>query len=101
MEEELGTVLKKIRNSKAASLDEIPQEVWKTKKFDDILHQICNTVYEQNSIEKWTKKDDFRITKNYRGINLTGIVAKVYNSLLLNHIQSKITKILRRNQNGF
>ena len=37
IQEELDLVLKKIRNRKAADLDEIPPEVWKTKKFDDIL----------------------------------------------------------------
>ena len=30
--EELDSVLRKIRNRKAAGLDEIPSEVWKTKK---------------------------------------------------------------------
>ena len=35
--EELDTVLRKIINRKAAGLDEIPTEVWKTRQFDDIL----------------------------------------------------------------
>ena len=59
--------------------------------------------------EKWTKgcilpfpkKDDLRITKNYRGITLNSIVAKVYNALLLNYIQSEIKKILWKHENGF
>ena len=36
-QEELDSVLRKIKNRKAAGLDEIPPEVWKTRKFDDIL----------------------------------------------------------------
>ena len=32
-------VLRKILNRKAAGLDEIPPEVWKTRKFDDILQR--------------------------------------------------------------
>ena len=36
-QEELNWVLRKIKNRKAAGLDEIPSEVWKTRKFDDIL----------------------------------------------------------------
>ena len=40
-------------------------------------------------------------SKNYRGITLTFIAAKVYNALLLNHIKPEIKKILRKNQNGF
>ena len=36
-QEELDSVLRKIKNRKAAGLDEISPEVWKTKQFDDIL----------------------------------------------------------------
>ena len=43
----------------------------------------------------------FGIAKNYRGTTLTSIEAKVYNALLLNHIEPEIEKILRKNQNGF
>ena len=76
---------KKIENRKAVDLDEIPVEVWKTRKFVDILLWLCNVVYKQNSIEIWTKgcifsfpkKGNLEITKNYRGITLTAIVAKV------------------------
>ena len=47
---------------------------------------------------KWfqVKKSDLRITKNYRGIILTAIAAKL-NALLLNCIQTEIAKILRKN----
>ena len=34
---ELNLVLRKNKNRKAARLDEIPPEVWKTRQFDDIL----------------------------------------------------------------
>ena len=37
MLEGLNLVLRKIRNKKAARLDEIPPEVWKTRKFNNIL----------------------------------------------------------------
>ena len=53
--EELDSVLRKIKNRKAAGLDEIPPEVWKTRHFDDILLWQCNAVYNQNKIERWTK----------------------------------------------
>ena len=53
--EELDSVLKKIKNRKAAGLDEIPPEVWKTRQFDDILLRQCNAVYSQNRIERWMK----------------------------------------------
>ena len=47
------------------------------------------------------KKDDLGLVKNYRGIKLTSIAAKIYNALLRNHIQPKIYNHLRKNQNGF
>ena len=54
--EELDSVLRKIKNTKAAGLDEIPPpEAWKTRQFDDILLRQCNAVYSQNMIERWMK----------------------------------------------
>ena len=41
------------------------------------------------------------LAKNYRGITLTSIAAKIYNALLRNRIEPKIDNILRKNQNGF
>ena len=55
MQEELDSVLRKIKNRKAAGLDEIPPEVWKTRQFDDILLWHCNAVYNQNPINRWKK----------------------------------------------
>ena len=88
--EELDSVLGRIKNRKAAGLDEIPPEVWKTRQFDDILLRQCNAVYSQNRIERWTKgcilpfpkKGDLGLAKDYRGITLTSIAAKIYNALL-------------------
>ena len=53
--EELDSVLRKIKNRKAAGLNEIPSEVWKTKQFDDMLLQHCNAVYNQDPIDRWIK----------------------------------------------
>ena len=50
--QELDSVLRKIKNKKAAGLDEIPPEVWKTRQFNDILLQHCNVVYNQNPIDE-------------------------------------------------
>ena len=54
-QEELDSVLRKIKNRKAAGLDENPPEVWKTRQFDDILLRHCNAVYNQNPIGRWMK----------------------------------------------
>ena len=108
-QEELDSIRRKIKNRKAAGLDEIPPEVWKTRQFDDILLRHCNVVYNQNPIDRWMKgcilpipkKGDLGLAKNYRGITLTSIAAKIHNSLPRNCIEPKIDKILRKNQNGF
>ena len=102
--EKLDSVLRKIKNRKAAGLDEIPPEVWKTRQFDDILLQHSNTVYDQNPIDRWTKgcilpfpkKGDLGLTKNYQGITLTSIAAKIYPVLQRNRIVAQIDKILRK-----
>ena len=107
--QELDSVLRKIKNRKAAGLDEIPPEVWKTRQFDDILLRHCNAVYNQNPIDRWMKgcillfpkKGELGLAKNYRGITLTSIAAKIYNALLRNRIEPEIDNILRKNQNGF
>ena len=65
---------------------------------------MCNAVYEENAIEKWingyiprfVKKDDLGIVKNYKDITITAIAVKVYNTLLLNRVNLKIEKILRK-----
>ena len=108
-QEELDSVLRKIKNRKAAGLDEIPPEVWQTRQFDDILLRYCNAVYNHNPIDRWMmgcilpfpKKGDLRLAKNYCSITLTSIAAKIYNTLLRNCIEPKIDNILRKNQNGF
>ena len=108
-QEELDSVLRKIKNRKAAGLDEIPPEVWKTRQFDDILFRRCNAVYNQNPIDRWMKgcilpfhkKGGLGLSQNCRGITLTSIAAKIYNALLRNRIEPKIDNIPRKNQNGF
>ena len=62
----------------------------------------------QNPIDRWMKgcilpfpkKGDLGLAKNYRGITLTSIAAKIYNALLRNRREPKIDNILRKNQNG-
>ena len=103
-QEELDSVLRKIKNRKAAGLDKIPPEVWKTRQFDDILRRHCNAVYNQNPINRFMKgcilpfpkKGDLGLAKNYRGKTLTSIAAKIYHALLRNHIEPKIDNILRK-----
>ena len=53
--QELDSVLRKIKNRKAAGLDEILPEVRKTREFDYILLRHLNAVYNQITIDRWTK----------------------------------------------
>ena len=102
-------VLEKLKTRKAAGLHDIPPETWKTGAFNDMLLDSCNAVYNEHPIVKWTegcispfpKKGDLGVVNNYRGITLTAISAKIYNTLLLNRIQPALEPILRKNQNGF
>ena len=104
-----GFPSKKKKNRKAAGLDEIPPEIWKIREFHDILLRHCNAVYNQNTIDRWTKgcilpfpkKGNFGLAKNYWGITFTSTAAKIYNALLRYCIEPKIEKILRKNQNDF
>ena len=47
------------------------------------------------------KEGDLGLAKNYRGITLTSLAAKIYNALLRNRKEHKIDNILRKIQNGF
>ena len=42
------------------------------------------------------KKGELGLTKNYQGITLTSIAAKIYNALRRNRIEPKIDNILRK-----
>ena len=58
-------------------------------------------VWTKGCFLPFPKKCDLGLAKNYRGITLTSIAAKIYNALLRNRIEPKIDNILRKNQNGF
>ena len=77
--------------------------------FSRILLWHCNAVYNQNPIDRRIKgcillfpnKGDLGLAKNYGGITLRSIAAKIYNVLQRDCIEPKIDNILRKNQNGF
>ena len=57
--------------------------------------------FSKGCILPFPKKGDLGLAKNYRGITLTSIAAKIFNAQLWNRIEPKIDNILRKNQNGF
>ena len=56
---------------------------------------------EESYLDEVGSKGDLGLAKNYRGISLTSIAAKIYNALLRNRIEPQIDNILRKKQNGF
>ena len=104
-EHELTKATKSIQNGKAVGLDEIPDKVWKLDEFQELLLESCNRVYFQEIIERWREgcilpfpeKGKLFITKNYRGITLTSISAKIFNPMILNRIRPEVDLILRKN----
>ena len=106
---ELTKAIKSIQNGKAVGLDKIPAELWKLEDFQNVLLKSCNSIYSQETIERWRegcilpfpKKGNLSLTKNYRGITLTSIAAKIFNLMILNRSRLEIIPTLRKNQNGF
>ena len=78
--------LRKIKNRKVSDHDEIPSEIWKTRKYDDFPLRYLNVVFNKSAIE-WIA---------IIGITLTSIAAKVYNALLFNCITPEIEETLER-----
>ena len=107
--EELKNCIKSFRNNKAAGLDNIPIEVWKSNALNRQLLEVCNRTVNGDRSETWVKsglvplpkKGDLGDTGNYRGISLTVIAAKIYNKMLLERIRPHLDPLLRINQNGF
>lgn len=107
--DELRCCIKSLKNNKACGLDDIPAEVWKAQILDQELLGFCNKTLNGDKPEIWSasgiipipKTGDLSDPANYRGISLTPIAAKVYNTLILNRIQPHIDPLLRPNQNGF
>ena len=108
--DELVYAKKKLSEGKSAGPDGIPPEVIKRCNFDDIIILFANKLLIENvKREQWSEIDlipvpktgDLGETLNYRGISISSVVAKIVNKMILNRIQPKIDKHLRRNQNGF
>ena len=97
--QELNVVLTKFKNRKATGLDDITPKVLKTRQFNNSLLSYCNTVYNQNAIERLkrtasSEKGDLWIVKNNQAMILTSIADKTFNVLLLNRIEQEIEKIV-------
>ena len=107
--EELRDCIKTFANGKTPGLDNIPVEVWKTEALLDPLLEVCNKTMHQDKADIWVKsglvplpkKGDLGYAKQYRGISLSVIAAKIYNKMILLRLRPHVEPILRINQNGF
>ena len=73
----------------------------KTYRFDSAIQNITRTDEQKVASSLSPRKVTLGIAKNYRGISLTSIAAKIHNTLLLNFIEREIEKILGKSKNGF
>ena len=98
---ELKTCLAKVRNQKSAGPYNIPAIIWKHPLFHKDLFHFCNETFKGNKPSSFTKSCMFTIAKkgdlqnpnNYRGITLSAIASKIYNSLLLNRLSKYMEPI--------
>ena len=68
---ELTKAIQSIQNGKAVGLNKIPAEVWKLEDFQNVLLKSCNSIYSQETIERWRegcilpfpKKGNLSLTK--------------------------------------
>lgn len=79
-------------------------------KVHQLLADICNDVFNTaipppqwliDIIIPIPKKGNKTDIKNYRGISLMSIAAKIYNKIILNRIYDIVNPILRPNQTGY
>ena len=81
--------IKNIKNGKAQGLDEIPVEIWKIQKFQNLLLNYCNKVLLKKIYKYGVNgaKGDPSNTNNYHGITFICISAKARNLMLLIRIR--------------
>uniref|UniRef100_A0A8C4N498 Reverse transcriptase n=1 Tax=Eptatretus burgeri TaxID=7764 RepID=A0A8C4N498_EPTBU len=100
---ELRTVIKSMANNKASGIDGIQPEFWISGSLNEQLLKICNKALTGDKPTQWSKspiilfpkKWVLCVAKNYCGISLTFISAKIFNKFLLHRIRPHIEPIPR------
>ncbi|XP_055997139.1 uncharacterized protein LOC130047042 [Ostrea edulis] len=109
---EIKQAIKKIKSAKSSGPDNIPPEALKANPdlTANILHKIFNSVWKDEEMpQNWNsghliklpKKGNLKECKNYRGIALLSVVAKVLNRIILTRLLKAIHEKLRDQQAGF
>lgn len=110
--EEVIKAIQRLKIGKAAGIDKIKPEMIKFIGEDGIemLRYLFNKIWKETKIpQEWEvgiivpifKKGDTKECKNYRGITLLSVVAKVYERILEEKLRNKIEQQLAESQSGF
>ena len=106
---EITKCVKKLKNNKACGPDGLCNEVLKysqhimlpvlTKLFNRVLISgIYPSIWAEGHIKKLFKKGDPLDTNNYRGITITNVIGKLFNSILNDRIVSFLDKHNKSNK---
>ena len=109
---ETAKAIRKLKNNKAAGLDEIPAELLKQggEPVTEALTELFNKIWHAEEIpEEWregiiiplSKKGCLSDCNNWRGITLLSVPGKVFCSMLFNRLKTQVGQRLREEQAGF
>lgn len=110
--EEVKEAMAKIKIGKAAGHDRISPEMIKNigERSIEVLTKLFNKIWTEERIpQDWEigiilpifKKGDYRECKNYRGITMISVIAKMYERILDNRLKLQIETQLEDSQSGF
>ena len=108
-ENEISKSINKLKNNKACGPDGLCNEVLKYSQHImlPVLAKLFNNVllsgtypncWAEGHIKKIFKKGDLLDTNNYRGITITNVIGKLFNSILNNRIISFLDKYKKSNK---
>ncbi|XP_056020452.1 uncharacterized protein LOC130054512 [Ostrea edulis] len=110
--EEVKKAITKLKNGKAAGIDQIHAELFKAEEYwtPTLLTNILQKIWESEKtpsfwktglIVKLPKKGDLSNCNNYRGIMLLSVTMKVLSRVILDRIAEVTDPLLRQEQAGF
>lgn len=107
---EVIQALREFRHGKSPGIDNIPVELWKTDKGNEVLHRICVSIWNNKEWpEDWVKslllplpkKGDTMECGNNRTISLIVHASKVILKIISNRIRNKMEQEVSIQQAGF
>ena len=110
--EEIQAAIRKMKNNKAAGVDNIPAGLLKAdiEATSTVIHGLFQDIWRSNLVPtewksgliiKLSKKEDTAVCNNWRGITLLPVISKVFNGVLLQRVKQQVIVQLRKEQAGF